>query len=88
NGEGMSAHYLRAAAYARFDDYRSARGALLAAAQREPHDFVPWALLGDLAVRAGDLPEARRDYGRAHALNPRDPTLAALARDPLAQPSP
>ena len=43
---------------------------------------MTWALLGDLAVRRGDLAEARALYGRAHALNPRDPSLDALARDP------
>ena len=32
---------------------------------REPHDFVTWALLGDLATRRGDDRQALRDYRRA-----------------------
>ncbi|MGI8440154.1 MAG: hypothetical protein ACR2NV_08220 [Thermoleophilaceae bacterium] len=43
---------------------------------------MPPALLGDIAVRRGDLPRARGDYGRAAALNPRDATIAKLTRDP------
>jgi Flp pilus assembly protein TadD len=61
-----------------------ARAALLEATRREPHDFVTWALLGDLAVRRGDLAQARRDYGRASELNPRGPGLESLAKNPRA----
>jgi len=43
---------------------------------------VTWALLGDLAVRTGHLNDAGRLYKRALTLNPRDPSLLALARDP------
>jgi UDP-GlcNAc:undecaprenyl-phosphate GlcNAc-1-phosphate transferase len=82
NGESLPAHYLRAAALAQADEYALARATLNAATALEPHDFVPPALLGDIAVRRGDLRQARRDYGRAAALNPRDATLARLARDP------
>jgi Flp pilus assembly protein TadD len=48
---------------------------------------VPWVLLGDLAVRRGDLAQARRDYGRAARLNPRDESIARLSEDPLARPA-
>ena len=42
--------------------------ALLSAAEREPHDFVTWALLGDLAVRTRRSGRgAKRAYGRAIA---------------------
>ncbi|MGI8438673.1 MAG: hypothetical protein ACR2NV_00465 [Thermoleophilaceae bacterium] len=82
NDESLPAHYLRAAALAQADEYAAARATLSAAAALEPHDFVPPALLGDIAVRRGDLRQARSDYGRAAALNPRDATLAKLARDP------
>lgn len=82
NRESLPAHYLRAAALAQADEYAAARATLSAAAALEPHDFVPPALLGDIAVRRGDLRQARRDYGRAAALNPRDAIIAKLARDP------
>lgn len=82
NDESLPAHYLRAAALAQADEYVAARATLSAAAALEPHDFVPPALLGDIGVRRGDLRQARSDYGRAAALNPRDATLAKLARDP------
>ena len=71
--------YLRAAALARRDDYEGARRTLLRAAASEPHNFVPHGLLGDLAVRRGDLATARREYAAARQLNPRDPTLRAAA---------
>jgi Tfp pilus assembly protein PilF len=78
----ISTYYTRSAAYARLGDYAGARGALLDALRVEPGNFVSWALLGDLAVRHGDPALAKRYYGRAHALNPRDPGLTALARRP------
>ena len=62
-------------------DYANARATLLAATAREPHDFVTWGLLGDLAVRRGELGQARAAYGRASRLNPRDLALRAAARD-------
>jgi cytochrome c-type biogenesis protein CcmH/NrfG len=43
---------------------------------------VPWALLGDVAVRRGDFALAGEYYARAARLNPQDPTLQLLARDP------
>jgi hypothetical protein len=84
----ISTYYTRSAAYARLGDYAGARGALLEALRVEPENFVTWALLGDLAVRHGDPALAKRYYGRAHALNPRDPGLTALARRPPAPPTP
>jgi Flp pilus assembly protein TadD len=45
---------------------------------------VTWGLLGDIAVRRGDLAQARRDYGQASELNPRDTGLQALAKNPRA----
>jgi UDP-GlcNAc:undecaprenyl-phosphate GlcNAc-1-phosphate transferase len=75
--EAVSSYYVKAAALARFNQPTAARRALTSAAEREPHDFVTWALLGDLAVRTGDLSGARSAYGRAIKLNPRDPALRA-----------
>ncbi len=80
--EAISAYYTKAAALARFGEGDAARAVLLDAAGREPSNFVTHALLGDLAVRQGDLRAARAQYRRAARLNPRDPGLAKLARDP------
>lgn len=82
NPEVLGALYLEAAALARGGDYAGARAALIEATRREPSNFVPWALLGDVAVRRGDFALAGENYARAARLNPRDPTLQLLARDP------
>jgi O-antigen ligase len=71
----VSTLYLLSAAYARLDDYQHARDALLLASAREPHNYVPPALLGDLATRRGDRAAALASYQRTLALNPRDPDL-------------
>ena len=80
--EALDTYYAKAAAYARLDDYSRARATLLEATRREPHDFVTWGLLGDLAVRRGALADARRAYTEASRLNPRERGLAGLAKDP------
>jgi UDP-GlcNAc:undecaprenyl-phosphate/decaprenyl-phosphate GlcNAc-1-phosphate transferase len=82
NGGDLDAYYLKAAALARFDEAGPAQATLLEAARQDPGNFVTWELLGDLEVRAGSLAAAKVYYGRAHSLNPRDPTLRALATDP------
>jgi O-antigen ligase len=72
--------YAIASAYAQLDDYRDARAALLDAERREPHNYVPPALLGDLATRRGYPRIAEAAYARALRLDPREPVLqAALA---------
>jgi tetratricopeptide (TPR) repeat protein len=82
--EAVTTYYVKAAGYARLDNYAAARATLLEATSREPHEFVTWGLLGDLAVRRGDMADARREYRRASRLNPRSPTLRTLASDPSA----
>ena len=82
NPYAIETYYTQAAAYARFDDYARAQHMLMQAASREPLNFVPWALRGDLAVRRGEIATARRSYARSLALNPRDPVLRELAADP------
>jgi tetratricopeptide (TPR) repeat protein len=84
DADAVSTYYVKAAALARFDDAAAADAALRAALAREPQNFVTWTLLGDIAVREGDLMAAKADYTHAHVLNPRDPTLAALSVDPRA----
>ena len=49
---------------------------------RERDNFVTWALLGDIAVRRRRFALAQRYYLRAHQLNPRNPMLSQLARNP------
>jgi tetratricopeptide (TPR) repeat protein len=80
--QSLPTYYLESAAWAKLGRYREARASLLEGRRREPHDFVTWALLGDLAVRRGDLHQARADYARASELNPRDVTLRRLAHEP------
>ena len=80
--DSLDSLYVQAAALARLNQYEPARLTLLGAARLEPNDYVPWALLGDLASRRGDLTEARRDYARASDLNPRDEELRELVVDP------
>jgi len=82
NDESLPAYYAKASAHARLGAYEPARAALVTATRREPHDWVTWGLLGDLAVRRGDFEQARRDYGRASELNPLDAGLEQLAKNP------
>jgi tetratricopeptide (TPR) repeat protein len=84
NDDSLLALYVKSASYARLGRYRPARGALVEATELEPHDHLPWALLGDLAVRRGDFATARRAYRRASELNPRSKPIRALARNPRA----
>ena len=82
NDESLRTYYVRAAAYARLDDYERARAELLEATRREPSDHVPWTLLGDLAYNRGKLESSRDYYLEAWRRNPRDTYLESLAYDP------
>ena len=86
NDEALPTYYIRAAAHARLGRYEPARATLLEATRREPHDYVSWALLGDLATRRADFDQAFRDYDRASDLNPRGQALATLTA-PLLEPT-
>jgi len=80
----LPAIYLDAAALARLDRYDAARRELGSAVRSEPHNPVPHALLGDLAVRRGDLRQASRDYREAATLDPQNLGLHVLAMNPRA----
>ena len=82
DGASVEARYLESAAYEQMGDYARSRGALIAAIEQEPSDWVTWGLLGDLAGRHGDFRTARFDYRRALALNPREPSIKAAVRNP------
>lgn len=71
----LQTQYAVASAYARLDDYQAARAALLQAAQLEPDNYVPPALLGDIATRAGQPAAALAAYRRALRLDPLEPAL-------------
>jgi hypothetical protein len=79
NADSLQGYYLKSAALARLDDYPRARNALREAIAREPHNYVTWALLGDLLTRRGEIAQAMRAYARAADLNPREPALRRLA---------
>jgi UDP-GlcNAc:undecaprenyl-phosphate GlcNAc-1-phosphate transferase len=78
----LDAYYVKAAGQARLDEAAASRATLLSAAREDPQDFVTWTLLGDLEVRLRDFGAAGAFYGRAHALDPNDPAIAALAAHP------
>ncbi|MBS0548328.1 MAG: O-antigen ligase family protein [Proteobacteria bacterium] len=81
NPDSLQGYYLRGAAFARLHDFAAARHSLEEAIEREPHNYVSWALLGDLLTRHGAVAEARRAYRHASSLNPRDRGLLRLASD-------
>jgi UDP-GlcNAc:undecaprenyl-phosphate GlcNAc-1-phosphate transferase len=82
DSDAVETYYVKADALARFDQAAGAEAALRQALAHEPNNYVTWALLGDIAVRDRRLRVARRDYTRAHHLNPRETILAELSRNP------
>lgn len=77
DGNSADTYYVRSAALARKNDYAGARAALFVVVARQPDNFLPWVLLGDLASLRGDRAAAITDYTRARELNPQDPAMAA-----------
>jgi hypothetical protein len=75
--DSMSTLYEIASAYAVLDDYQQARDALLVAEQTQPSNYVPPALLGDLAMRRGAYAGALSAYQHAAQLDPNDPGVEA-----------
>jgi cytochrome c-type biogenesis protein CcmH/NrfG len=84
NGQSVPALYIKSAAYARLGSYEGARAALVRAIQLEPYNAASWVLLGDIAVRRGDLGAARRAYDTAVRLDPKDDLIRSLAQNPRA----
>jgi UDP-GlcNAc:undecaprenyl-phosphate/decaprenyl-phosphate GlcNAc-1-phosphate transferase len=84
DADAVETYYVKAAALAHFDQAAAAEATLRQALAREPDNFVTWALLGDIAVRERRLSLARREYTRAHRLNPQNPTLTELFAHPAA----
>ena len=82
DSDDVETYYAKAAALARFDQATAATATLRQALEHEPNNYVTWALLGDLALRERRMGAAKRDYSRAHQLNPREVTLRALAANP------
>lgn len=78
NPDSLQGYYLKAAALARLGAFVPARTALAEAIDREPHNYVSWALLGDLLTRRGEIAAAMRAYSRAAELNPRERVLRRL----------
>jgi hypothetical protein len=72
--------YLQAGAQEDLGHRALARRDLREALRQEPENFVTYALLGDLEVRAGRAERARRLYRKAVLLNPRDVGLRKLSR--------
>lgn len=56
----------------RLRDLAGARGTAARAAEREPRAAAPFVVLGDVAMREGDLDEAEAMYARAHERSPAD----------------
>jgi O-antigen ligase len=79
NPDAVQSYYVKAAALARLGAYRPSKDALGEAIRREPHNYVSWALLGDLATRRGNVSSSMRAYGRASSLNPRARELKLLS---------
>jgi UDP-GlcNAc:undecaprenyl-phosphate/decaprenyl-phosphate GlcNAc-1-phosphate transferase len=75
DADALQTYYVKAAALARLGRAAQTEVTLRAALARQPESFVTWTLLGDVAKRQGDAAEARRDYARAHSLNPREQGL-------------
>jgi UDP-GlcNAc:undecaprenyl-phosphate GlcNAc-1-phosphate transferase len=82
DADAVETYYVKAAALARYDQAAGAETALRQALVHEPNNFVTWTLLGDISLRERRMGAAKRDYDRAHQLNPRNVTLRGLAANP------
>jgi O-antigen ligase len=75
NPHDVMAYIVLASAHARRGEYEPARSALARASDAETFNYLPWLLMGDIAIRRGDPERARRAYRRARFLNPRSSNL-------------
>ena len=79
NDESTDTYYVKSAGYARLGDFRRSLAALREAVEREPSNYVTYALMGDLANRRGEYRLSSRFYRSASERNPRDGLLRDLA---------
>lgn len=77
DADNTDAFFLRAGVLALQDRYEEARAALLVVVAAQPRNYLPYQLLGDLALRRGDTATALDDYRAAAARNPRDTLIRA-----------
>jgi cytochrome c-type biogenesis protein CcmH/NrfG len=82
DGDAVESYYVKAAALARLGDAAGTERVLKQAIAREPGNFLNYAVLGDVYVRQGRVPEARASYREALARNPRNSGLEALVKNP------
>ena len=54
----------------------AARGRIRQAIDREARDWRLWLVSARIGVKAGFIPQAKRDLARARSLNPRSPLFA------------
>ncbi|MGI8428065.1 MAG: tetratricopeptide repeat protein [Solirubrobacteraceae bacterium] len=76
----VGALLLRAAGFARLHAFGPTLADLRRAIAVEPHNWVTWALLGDLLTRRGDSAGARSAYERALKLNPLEAELGSALK--------
>jgi Flp pilus assembly protein TadD len=75
DSRSVPALVVRAAGFARLHAFAPALADLKRAVAVEPHNWVTWALVGDLLTRHGNRSAARTAYTRALALDPLEPDL-------------
>ncbi len=71
---------LRAAGFARLHAFAPTLADIRRAIALEPHNWVTWALLGDLLTRRGERAAAHSAYAHALALNPLEGSLTECGR--------
>jgi hypothetical protein len=84
DGSSAQALILRAAGFAKLDDFSATLANLRQAISAEPRDWATWALLGDLFTRSGDRQAAHAAYSHALSLNPLESSLQSAVQSSAA----